>query len=1521
MTDQRFATPGSFAIPATSPVYIDGIRAEDVDRPTSRVQPHQRFWSSEARHAGDDIAEEFIVSLGHERYCNYVSLELPRFPHACYFWWWDGEDWQFLLTPSGMQLMIITTGSVPALVENAAALGAGVNPYHYGNGHWTRHDELIVPVTTSKILVHCLRPASGAGQQLPCDPHGNPVPYPLGCRNFDVGCRVTHRNHVPPRLRDPVILSQRAPFTTSSDVNGSPVQVAVRENRAADLLQGGTWRSAPQPTADSVVSLYIDGRDANGDPQLVSAFNLQPVTSGVRYNLYYSATAPPASASFSALDDPISSGLLATGGSQFPAAQGAGIAFGQAPGWLDLSNQAAGADSSSPWWCGIEVVPQFSSSDGGTYVVVDAGSFQLSYAAGYWQVTIPDPHNPQDVPSGGVLCKWQIPFSRGDRLQFCHGFDGTTLFAWNQHGGLCQVAAPSPPPSGFFRFGALQHIDPSHQVLAGNYTLSCFFLKQEQADFSAGIPADFPAFAASPATYVTAPSGAPSTNNSVARFHPQWILGSVCPWGFVGGPGSSFASCNWQQIPRTYVLAAGYAEFDPVLAACWKFEFTSLQPEPYDYLQPGVLDTQYFPPQAQPSAAQQSPTSPAQLDAGLTVGTAMAPSFRMGDAPPAWRPSPPPGTVLATEALYAADPLAAARMRQQGGALYGFQQWQPAQVIPAGGGSSSYQDQSVPVSSRIGYFVAVSSISMFAVDYTQADDTPQYQETFANLANVDSSSFAFGGWDLSPGNGLLTPSNLSPAGATAQSVVLSSTHTVTGLQFATVQSNPVQLLSDSDFSDPTFSDWGPVGDALPLVASPQESQLGIMAQVSRGSSPVLTPTYSPGSWAYLESAYASWQALQAAVPAWIDLGLPPASSAYGGIGYTGTPVTASPGGRLYAAARVFSPVALSAPLFLQLLDGTTGNVIAEAEQSVAGGAVTEWFAGFTVGDASVTTNTWAVVEATYPHWSNFVSALNPDTGAPVGPLLWRTVDTTVTPLGATATVQLIQKTSTSDTWDTDNISVFDDAITWQFSNDGGASWYNAYDIRNNPNGALVFPPPASGQGNRLMWRVSGYRTGLVVSGLTIRPWYQTWPRGIPPRTAGIGHGPNVSPADHYTSVDSDPRWQMSSGPVPDDWYFAVRQILGVSVTPNDFPNGLPAPAAAEIGNGIAWEPQPPVVLPQTWTDIYSDTYCDSYAPADGGDIYTDTYCDVYGIDNPVTTGTLRSGAAAFAAGASMNVVATRTAAPACALGADLGAVSAVTNLPTGIPGLLWPGFFQPGSPPSGSDPVGSWIIGTGEPIPARRIPLGNQIPASLSASLAAGDAGVRRVLFDVRPDATTTPQQLSTFLASCQAGGLEASVSIWAGADTAIANPADWLAMLPGYVGVIRLNGYQHVLSVSNTAMTSGWLATWYPGDALVDVISPSFWCTGPAPGSGAPTLAGAAAFADVHGKPFGLADFGADHVAYSAAQCEAFIAYVQRFFAARRAAGKQCSDLFWLGTGNYSVLTAPAGVLASWQALANSLD
>jgi hypothetical protein len=143
-------------------------------------------------------------------------------------------------------------------------------------------------------------------------------------------------------------------------------------------------------------------------------------------------------------------------------------------------------------------------------------------------------------------------------------------------------------------------------------------------------------------------------------------------------------------------------------------------------------------------------------------------------------------------------------------------------------------------------------------------------------------------------------------------------------------------------------------------------------------------------------------------------------------------------------------------------------------------------------------------------------------------------------------VRVVQKAASGDTWYMDTLSLFSDPIVWEFSNDGGLHWSTALDIRNNPNGVLLFPPPAPGASNpnppqnKLAWRVTSYGPNAWVSHLVIRPWYQGLTRGIPPRTAASQQGPNVNPYDHYPPIEQDPRFQVWDRPIPRSWWFAYR---------------------------------------------------------------------------------------------------------------------------------------------------------------------------------------------------------------------------------------------------------------------------------------------------------------------------------------------------------------------------------------------
>jgi hypothetical protein len=1630
--------PGSIGIPAVAPLYVDGVPAASVIPAKPKPVDTQRFWSTQVRQAGDTTWENMVVTLAKKKTINYLFFEVPHFPHDLHVHYWDKGVWHRVHRKNGAPLTIRTTGSVPGLVNNPAALAAGLNPYHYGAGHWVKHDLDVQPFEGTKIRLAVVRHAVQPGNKssFPHGPGGQLVPYPLGIRNLDFGLRLFAVDDFPWTPRSPDVVTERQPVASTDDVNGRPMLVSMRENRATDLLRGYPWRCAPQARADAVVNLYVDSRAADGSPQSIDRFYIDPVTSGPRLNLYYSTDPPPVT-DFQALDDPILSPLVIYSGSQIPTVDADGLLFPDTPGWVTLSNQGAGASAGIPWWTALQIAPQFASTDTGSYMIADAGLIRLYYDDGVFTAQL------AGTAGTGILAKWSFSFGAGDELSFAAGYDGSSFFAWCSSGTLVLVPAVTPVTSAsVFRFGGDLAAETEMSPLAGNYLLKAFVLKQELLDVTSGVPQSLLDFFTGPGDYVAPSTGtSDSTVNAVARFHGSFVLGSINPGGFTGGLGSAYEACSWTPVTRDFQLARGYIEFEPVLASVFKFEFTSLQPTHIDYATPPVQPTKVF-----PDNLKTHPfiSASAVIEPGMEVTQAVAPSVVFSDAPLPTL-SPAAGASLPTEALYLTNPQAAAQLAQTAGSMFNFQPWQvdpsrvPRQPVK---GPHTYHHLDIPVVSRIGYFVALSSLGMFAFDPTQATDTAQYVQTFGDSSVLDPVSLALAGaWAWRPGS-LTSPPNIT-GHAQIQSKVLGSAHKVTGVQFATCQSPAVQLLDSPGFEDTTLQTWMATGDSLPLEIAEVSTQLGNMVKVTR-----LAHVYG---WAYVMQEWPAWDVLQTQNPDWDDLQANNSSDAYGGMAYTGTPVATTEAGRLYAAARVFSEVPLTAPLALQLLDGQTGAVIAEQDQVVNGGTATEWFVGYTLGNAIPGTADWSTMEGTYATWAAILetgtlasqlaywgfddgldgwqgynatvatssvwsasppssleitytsgsswegysplypvtpgqlygvtatiqtpaalvdvkvgidwhdsggSYLSSGTGVDIGTTTpgqqttvtfageeapagaasvsvtvadnsaetagvklyvddvalylssaptWISIDVTQPPSGKTVTARLIQKTSTDDTWFVDDISVFEDALIWEFSNDGGASWWPAYDIRNNPNGVLLFPPPAQGQGNQLMWRLKGYRPGLNVTSLAIRPWYTVYPHGILPRTAGVGYGPNVSPLDHFGPIEADPRWKLPSSPIPSSWYFGIRQALGLQQPPS-YPAPDTVPDGFTVGSGLVYSEaestEPPV---PTYSDFYIDTYIDTFAAADGGDVYTDVYCDIYGEDYLVTTGSVVAGAVHLTGTSSLGGPGTVIPRLVPELGAWVGNVAASNSA------------------------VSNFITLTTQPLAVRRVYLGNSIPVSLSASIVAGDVGVRRVSIDFQPDNTTTPAQLDAFLADCQANGLQAEISLWAGVNMASGSGTQWSIdgtvwyhrMLADYVPIIRRNGYTHVWVASNHTVVNNTatLDYWYPGDGLVDAIAPIFYCMGPCPGAGGETLAVMAAFADAHGKPFGLSEFAVDHTRFSQTQGKDFLGYILNLFAARVRAGKPTGDLiYYNGVSADALATGPASYVLLYKQISAAL-
>jgi hypothetical protein len=1705
--------PGIGAPPVPAPVYIDGIpvaQAAPPVSPSGRLSRANQFWSSTPRPATSQIEEDFFVSLPKPREINYITFDLAHFPQVFSVWYLGGDqdrdDWKPVRWKNGTPVTIAVSGSIPRIVGSVAALAAGTNPYHYGAGHWDHYDEVIAPVTTTQLRFSGLR--AGAARlpnwTSPVDSSGNPAPYPLGIRDLDFGYRVLDRDDVPYTQRSSSCVTERQPFTVSNDVHGSAMTVAVRENRASDLLQGYTWSSAPQLRADSVVNLYIDSRSPSGQPQVIGAFALDPVTSGAKYNLYYSASPPPENTTFTAGDTPIVAPAVQTGGMQLPATSTDGIIFAKASSWLQIATQVTGITPGSPWWVASSFQPQFAHADGGSYILADAGIFQIYFQAGTFYMSLAT----QTIIT--TFGSWAFPFAVNDEIVFSVVYDGANLFAsmfWaNNWYPVNQVPVAALPPVPAFQLGAalpatqviypqpyrtapavsqsngpvtsftvskqsgtqpgdwiLMYLfgthgssvacsgftvlnsngligallyrqatgtegasfnitginsaaatviiattaggtidvigspfdatgptaslpaqsvtmnnngdwvlwfggsengfnaasfnitpppgftanvtngaqtsnaammlaskpgwvagptgtltgtsgssgvfpsavaigwtpsQPTWSAMTGNYILTSMAIGQEQLNMVGQIDPVLVSFSRDPAAFVV--PGQPGPPNVLCRFHPSYILPaelviagtssttSVNPWGFIGGAAESYAACSWTPVLADYALAQGLVEFDPILASVFKFEFTSLVAEPYDFLDPSL----------QTLTSQQMPAGQANLPSSLThpratvlepgqqITQALAPTIAYSDTPAPKQPHPQ-STALPRQAMMATTP-AGQQALGKAGSLYNFQPYKPATVTAtqAVAGAHTYGTSDYSPTGRVGYFVAIASILMYRVSYPAQDDTEEYTELFQDETNFiigASSGPTQTQWSWSTGQLTTGDDFLSLSGvATATSAIFASNTTVTGVQFATTQSDAVQMLIDPSFAQPGLPTWAPVGDVSSLpVATGINTALGSMVEITRA------PTAY--SWALLQTQFPSWSNLQSLVTTWSGFVIKPSNSLTGGIAGA-VPQAVSGAGRIYAAARVFSPVPLTQPLALQILDGATGAVIAEADDPVLGGTVTEWFVGYTVGTANYTNAlTWSQVQGTYPTWASMTVNPNPNL---TPPNLWNQIDLVQYPLGQTVLPQLIQRGITEDTWYVDNLSMFEDSIVWSFSNDGGASWYPAPDIRNNPSGAVVFGAPQQGIGNQLMWQLQGYRPQLTVSSLAIRPWYSIYPRGYPARIAGVGHGPNLSPLDYYPPIDSDPRWQAWDSPIPQTWYFTYQSLLASQtgytpplppVAPTQLPLAVAGSNILAITAASQVPPLPPP--PVTYLDVYLDTYIDYYGYPEAGDLYTDIYDDVYGYGQAPTTGTVHSATAAWRQSSVLGIAGSFSLPRMPLLGADLG------NIP-------------------GNDiAVQDFITATGQPLALRRLYLGNQIPVSLAASAAAYDAGVRKVFFDFQPDTTNTPDQLRAFLASCQTAGLAASVSLWSNPDASFTSPLDYFEMLQAYVPVIQANGYQFVFVISNsTIMRKNGLPVWWPEPYVqVDAMSVGLYSTGITPGDpDSDNLSTAAHWADVNQVPFGLAEFGAEWSKIRDDEGEDFFEWIQDFFYSRVRAGKLVGDLVCRSTGTYSLVNAP---------------
>ncbi|MDQ1041414.1 phage replication-related protein YjqB (UPF0714/DUF867 family) [Streptomyces sp. V3I8] len=1125
---------GDFGIPALAPLTVDGMPLDAV-KDALRLQVNnrqvnsssgERFWSSEPRANGDRLREVYEFSLTSERPVNRLSFSLARFPQRAWVQWRDRDGVWHPLTHARTRapVMLSIIDSLPAIIPTGVPDDSKLHPQHFGAGHWMPQLVDVAPVNSSRFRIIMTRlPSSSA----PVGTDGQPVPYSLGVRDAQVSYRAASLNDLP--WLPQTDAEYTAPITGSTDLLGSQIEYTVRRNRASNLLPPaqGVWRCAPQPVPNAVVSLHLDLRNAAGKPQVIDRLYVDPVTSGPSVNLYYTddTTVPERFApSSTALTLP-----LVRPSAELPVADGEGVLFDHVRSYLDVDNRACQFTPSRAFLLAMVVHPQFTSDDPGQHTVLDAGQLSVTFSGGLLIVRLGDRQVEMDPVTFGVNAAVPLAIA----------YDGTLLTVRTPWGRREQqdIHLPLDPP-GTLRLGGPLTGE------GGALRIRSLLLAQGRAADVETIEAYWD----DPAGYAMPPGldGDETQHTSasaILRMDPSLItpgVESVCPWGLIGGPAICYDTQVWTPVPGDFTLRKGLFKFRPIKAAHVKMEFTNLAPI---VLTPSqaipIVRTKLYPADSGRGniVARSAGEESGALPTGARVATEQGAVYRYVDARNVTEAGPS-AAYLPTEALYAPDPLDAQVLRRSG-------QRFPYQPLPGttaprftSTGVHHYRVAELAMDTKVGYTVALAQVLAYASDPIAQRDTEQYVDLFHDTAYLSGYSDSDpNGWRHN-GEAMVTHEQPPWLGTRIMSKTLVSKRRVLAVQFAAQASDPKQLARDPDFDDESLHFWRPVGDATIESSSRYSASIGRMAQVTRG--------HASSSWGALEQQFPTWGDIEESDPLpnrplWYEVENSTVEASNGGIESL-RPVTPAPGGRLYAAARVYTEGPLAQPLRLQLVNGD-GRILAEAEQVIDSAQVVEWYVGATirtgnpVGMPSWTSvealGSWAQVEAV-GSWGDVSQDWGIDNVYDVR-------------------VRLVQEgTAGTGQWLTDSLAIYNDPLVWEVSRDGGLTWHEMVSIRNNPRGVFTFPdlePTDRTGGTQLRWRVTGYSAGLSISSMVLRPWYATLSGAVPYLDTLQAAGAATSLADYYPAIESDPLFQGWQHPIPQEWWLAARQWLQQTYPP------------------------------------------------------------------------------------------------------------------------------------------------------------------------------------------------------------------------------------------------------------------------------------------------------------------------------------------------------------------------------------
>src|SRR5689334_12039745 len=152
------------------------------------------------------------------------------------------------------------------------------------------------------------------------------------------------------------------------------------------------------------------------------------------------------------------------------------------------------------------------------------------------------------------------------------------------------------------------------------------------------------------------------------------------------------------------------------------------------------------------------------------------------------------GTGTETQALVIRDASQAAQAADTGW-IWQYQPWHVGTSSPQFTATQRHVYERIRVrhKTKVAFFVGLKELTPYRTDYGFDDDTPEYVEHFLDLAHIDSMD----GVDWA--EGAITANSTS---ATVVSGTFPSYKDVRGLQFATQETDSIQVFKDPNFVDP-----------------------------------------------------------------------------------------------------------------------------------------------------------------------------------------------------------------------------------------------------------------------------------------------------------------------------------------------------------------------------------------------------------------------------------------------------------------------------------------------------------------------------------------------------------------------------------------------------------------------------------------------------------------------------------------------------------------------------------------------